>query len=117
MDVSLNPTDQASASMSNSSIDSSANESHGLLVNAASGVDKGSVQFNASTGSRNTITYKDLVFLHKAYEPKYWYWEIVETMRRLFFTALLVIATTSANLQVCSAFDLMCGGECTSFVI
>lgn len=48
----------------------------------------------------NTINAYHLQFLHKAYEPKFWYWEIVETMRRLFFTALLVIATTGENLQI-----------------
>ena len=52
------------------------------------------------TKSDNVITYTDLNFLHKVYEPQYWYWEIVETIRRLFFTAFLVLANTSANLQI-----------------
>ena len=51
--------------------------------------------------SENIIQCDDLNFLHKVYEPEYWYWEIVETMRRLLFTAILVLANTSSNLQIC----------------
>lgn len=44
--------------------------------------------------------YLQLSFLFKVYEPKFWYWEIVETIRRLFFTFLLQFAFFSANTQV-----------------
>ena len=50
--------------------------------------------------TKNTITCEHLVFLHKAYEPKYWYWEIIETVRRLFFTAILVITPMAPNVQI-----------------
>ena len=52
--------------------------------------------------STRLVTYKALSFLYQAYEPKFWYWEIIETTRRLFFTALLVFPAT-ANLQVVGA--------------
>ena len=51
----------------------------------------------------NFINYNHLKFLYIAYEPQYWYWEILETFRRLLFTAFIVLSTgTSPNLQVCS---------------
>ena len=51
--------------------------------------------------SMNFINYSHLTFLYVAYEPRYWYWEIFETFRRLLFTAFIVLSTgTSPNLQV-----------------
>ena len=39
-----------------------------------------------------------IAFLWKAYEPKFWYWEVVETLRRLLLTAVLsVIPENSAQ--------------------
>ena len=52
--------------------------------------------------SKNFVSYQDLAFLYSAYEPQFWYWEIIETARRLFFTALLVFPATP-NLQVVGA--------------
>jgi hypothetical protein len=46
------------------------------------------------------ITPKELFFLHQAYEPQYWYWEIIETARRLFLTAVMSIVATGTKLFV-----------------
>jgi hypothetical protein len=35
-----------------------------------------------------------IFFLHGAYEPQYWYWEVVETGRRLLLTAAVSIVST-----------------------
>jgi hypothetical protein len=35
------------------------------------------------------VTSKEIEFLHKAYEGRCWYWEVVETARRLLLTAVL----------------------------
>jgi len=48
----------------------------------------------------NFINYKHLNFLYIAYEPKYWYWEVIETFRRLLFTAFLVMSVSAPNLKV-----------------
>jgi hypothetical protein len=40
------------------------------------------------------ITPKEIYFLHQAYEPQFWYWEIVETGRRLLLTAVISIVAT-----------------------
>ena len=53
----------------------------------------------------NFINYDHLKFLYIAYEPQYWYWEILETFRRLLFTAFIVISSgTSPNLQVSKCY-------------
>ena len=40
------------------------------------------------------ITPKELNFLHFSYEPKFWYWEVIETSRRLILTAVLSVVAT-----------------------
>lgn len=46
------------------------------------------------------VHYTDLVFLYKIYEPEYWYWEIVETVRRLVFTCILAVSSSlNSNFQ------------------
>ena len=42
-----------------------------------------------------------LSFLWQAYQPQYWYWEVIETTRRLMLTAVLSVAepgTTGQNV-------------------
>jgi hypothetical protein len=39
-------------------------------------------------------------FLYEAYEPKYWYWEVVETTRRLMLTAVLSVCGPGTSGQV-----------------
>ena len=50
----------------------------------------------------NIINHNHLKFLYRAYEPQYWYWEVIETFRRLCFTAFVVMASSTPGLQVCS---------------
>lgn len=40
-----------------------------------------------------------IAFLWSAYEPKYWYWEIVDTTRRLLLTAVLSVITPGTSGQ------------------
>jgi hypothetical protein len=47
------------------------------------------------------ITPKEIYFLHQAYEPQYWYWEIVETGRRLLLTAVISIVATGTVSIFC----------------
>jgi hypothetical protein len=42
----------------------------------------------------------NLSFLWQAYQPQYWYWEIVETMRRLLLTAVLSVIAPGSSQQV-----------------
>lgn len=44
--------------------------------------------------------YKTLDFLFQSYEPKFWYWEVIEAVRRLFFTFLLEFGAASEPIQV-----------------
>jgi len=41
-----------------------------------------------------------IAFLYRAYKPEYWYWELVETSRRLFFTAVISIISKESSTQV-----------------
>jgi hypothetical protein len=38
-------------------------------------------------------------FLYEAYEPQYWYWEVVETTRRLMLTAVLSVCGPGTSAQ------------------
>jgi hypothetical protein len=40
-----------------------------------------------------------LAFLYEAYAPHYWYWEIIETYRRLFMTAVLSVVDPGTSAQ------------------
>jgi hypothetical protein len=51
------------------------------------------------TGVMKYITPDAIKFLHKAYEGQFWYWEIVETLRRLLLTAVVSIVATG---KLCS---------------
>jgi hypothetical protein len=49
-------------------------------------------------------------FLYEAYEPKYWYWELVETTRKLMMTAVLSVCGpgTSAQALLAVLLALIC---------
>ena len=47
---------------------------------------------------------ESLEFLFKSYEPRYWYWEVVETIRRVFMTGILVLFRQGSALQMVIAF-------------
>jgi hypothetical protein len=42
---------------------------------------------------------KQLSFLWDAYEPQFWYWEVVETTRRLVLTAVLSVCGSGSSAQ------------------
>ncbi|CAM9625594.1 unnamed protein product, partial [Ectocarpus fasciculatus] len=41
-----------------------------------------------------------LTFLFSAYEPQFWYWEVIETFRRLILTGVLVLVAQGSALQL-----------------
>jgi len=43
---------------------------------------------------------RTIKFLFNSYKPQHWYWEIIETARRLFFTVGLTIISSNTNIQV-----------------
>jgi hypothetical protein len=45
-------------------------------------------------------------FLYEAYEPKFWYWEVVETTRRLVLTAVLSVCGAGTGSQAILALLL-----------
>jgi hypothetical protein len=51
-------------------------------------------------GVMKYITMEELSFLHKAYEGRCWYWEIVETCRRLLLTAVVSVVDTGSAAQI-----------------
>eukprot|EP01033_Poteriospumella_lacustris_P001000 gene1001-722_t len=40
-----------------------------------------------------------LDFLWSAYEPRFWYWEVIETIRRIILTAVIAIISPGTSLQ------------------
>jgi hypothetical protein len=50
---------------------------------------------------------KRLAFLWDAYEPQFWYWEVVETTRRLMLTAVLSVCGAGTSVQ--SIFAVLLG--------
>jgi len=47
-----------------------------------------------------------LSFLFAAYAPQYWYWEVVETYRRLFMTAVISVVDPGTSVQAVFAILL-----------
>jgi hypothetical protein len=41
-----------------------------------------------------------LAFLYKDYQPEFWYWEVVETLRRIAFTGGLVLVWQGSSMQI-----------------
>ena len=52
-----------------------------------------------SASFQDLIT-KEIGFLHKAYEGEFWFWEIVETARRLLLTAVVSVAGPGTVSQI-----------------
>ena len=50
-------------------------------------------------GRRTSATAARISFLWQAYKPAYWYWEIVETSRRLMLTAVLSVCDPGTSEQ------------------
>jgi hypothetical protein len=50
---------------------------------------------------------RQLSFLWDAYEPQFWYWEVVETTRRLMLTAVLSVCGAGTSVQ--SIFAVLLG--------
>jgi hypothetical protein len=57
----------------------------------------GSVRVSTRGRLMKRITLKEIQFLHKAYEGRCWYWEVVETSRRLLLTAVLSVVTVGKS--------------------
>ena len=52
------------------------------------------------TGLMRYVTSKEIEFLHSAYEGRCWYWEVVETIRRLLLTAVLSVVTVGTSVTI-----------------
>jgi len=46
------------------------------------------------------VTPEEIKFLWKAYRPKYWFWEVIETIRRLLITGVLSVIYVGTSLQI-----------------
>jgi hypothetical protein len=53
---------------------------------------------NLSESEKQMI--EPLSFLFSAYEPRYWYWELIETVRRVVLTGVLVMFRQGTSLQI-----------------
>jgi hypothetical protein len=64
-------------------------------------VDKG--RSMSTVGAKRLMEYvtpQTITFLHGAYEAQFWYWEVVETARRLLLTAVVSVVSTG-NRVLC----------------
>jgi hypothetical protein len=52
-----------------------------------------------TTQTTDDYSLKALEFLYESYDNKYWYWEIIETYRRIFMTAVLSIISPGTPTQ------------------
>ena len=57
-------------------------------------------QISQRKGLMKYITEKELQFLHKSYEGGVWYWEVIETGRRLMLTAVVSVVEPGDNPQI-----------------
>ena len=55
---------------------------------------------STSKGCMKYVDVKDISFLYKAYRAEYWYWEIIETTRRLFMTAVLSVIGDDSSSRI-----------------
>ena len=62
------------------------------------------MQQDAAKHSFSAIVAQQLGFLHGAYRRQYYYWEVIETMRRLLLTAVVSVVGTGSSLQVLHTF-------------
>jgi hypothetical protein len=57
-----------------------------------------------ATGSGNPVILdphiQSIVLLFEAYEPENWYWEVVETTKRLMLTGVLVLIAQGSAVQI-----------------
>jgi hypothetical protein len=59
-----------------------------------------------STSRKLSAATARLSFLWQSYHPKYWYWELVETTRRLMLTAVLTVCGSGTSQQALLAILL-----------
>jgi hypothetical protein len=48
------------------------------------------------------LTADEIAFLYRAYKPEFWYWEVVETIRRLLLTAVISVVNTGKHRYISS---------------
>ena len=59
----------------------------------------GEEKLNKFLESSREILFESLSFLYAAYEGKFWYWEIIETVRRLVLTAVISVCLPGSGAQ------------------
>jgi hypothetical protein len=63
-----------------------------------------SIMYSDIKRLRHYITPETIRFLHGAYEGTYWYWEIIETIRRLLLTAVVSVVSTGTYSTLQTSF-------------
>jgi hypothetical protein len=59
---------------------------------------------DGSFSEKHRRAIEPLTFLFSSYQPRYWYWEAIETIRRLSLTGVLVLFAQGSGLQIVFAF-------------
>ena len=59
---------------------------------------------SSSCSEEDLKSIEALEFLFNSYEPRYWYWEVVETTRRILLTGIMVLFHQGSSLQIVIAF-------------
>jgi hypothetical protein len=62
------------------------------------------IQARNTQPNQNNPSIDHLQFLFSGYDPLYWYWEVVETIRRILLTGILVLFRQGSGLQLVVAF-------------
>lgn len=57
-----------------------------------------------SISAEELASIEPLRFLYSSYDPKYWYWEVIETFRRIVFTGVLAVMRQGSGLQIVIGF-------------
>jgi hypothetical protein len=59
-----------------------------------------------ATGDHVNHQLESILLLFEAYEPKYWYWEVIETIKRLMLTGVLVLIAQGSAVQIIVGISL-----------
>ena len=100
----INKEKSTTASSSTETTSSSSTTTAVVAGTAAAGVGVVAVTaaatVTAAGGKRKlSLNASAISFLYSAYEPAYWYWEIVDTTRRLLLTAILSVISPGTSRQ------------------
>lgn len=55
---------------------------------------------SAKSDKEPFVSHKEISFLYESYKPRLWYWEVIETIRRLLLTAVLSVLGAGSPPQI-----------------